>query len=56
MGKSTTVSSTSSTACCSMTGVTCDSTNKVINITWTSQGLSGSIPASIGNLTSLQIL
>ena len=59
MGKTipTGISSTDN-SCCTvpMTGVTCDSSNKVININWYSKGLSGSIPADIGNLTSLQIL
>ena len=50
MGKTTNVSPTSSTACCSMTGVTCDNTNKVRKIVWGFKGLSGSIPAEIGNL------
>ena len=53
MGKTTTVSSTNATACCSMTGVTCDSSNKVRKIVWGSKGLSGSIPAEIGNLVNL---
>ena len=56
MGMTTTVSSTSSTACCSMTGVTCDSTNKVTMLYWNATGLKNSIPSSIGNLINLQIL
>ena len=56
MGKSipTGISSTDN-SCCTvpMAGVTCDSTNKVINIYWVWQGLSGSIPRSMGKLTSL---
>ena len=56
MGKTTSVSPTSATTCCSMTGVTCDSTSKVIELAWASQGLSGSIPAEIGSLEKLQKL
>jgi hypothetical protein len=66
MGKTTPASHTSATACCSMAGVTCDSSNKVIKIVWSSKGLSGStifsnqlsgsIPGEIGNLRNLQIL
>ena len=46
-------------SCCTlpMAGVTCDSTKtKVTRIGWQSQGLSGSIPGEIGNLTSLRFL
>jgi hypothetical protein len=53
MGQTTTASSTSAIACCSMTGVTCTSSNKVRKIVWGSKGLSGSIPAEIGNLINL---
>ena len=53
MGKSTTVSPTSATACCSMTGVDCDSTNKVTMLMWNVTGLKNSIPSDIGKLTSL---
>ena len=56
MGQTTDVSSTSATACCSMTGVTCDSTSKVTAIEWSGKGLSGSIPAEIGSLEKLQKL
>jgi hypothetical protein len=54
--KSTQVSSTSATACCSMAGVTCDSANKVTAIHWSGKGLSGPIPAAIGNLINLTVL
>ena len=53
MGKTTNVSPTSSTACCSMTGVTC-SGSSIIGINWESNSIINSIPPSIGNLTSLQ--
>jgi hypothetical protein len=56
MGKTTSVSSTSATACCSMSGVTCTSDGTVTQISWNRQGLTGSIPPEIGNLTSLTIL
>ena len=55
MGKNTSVSSTDSTACCSMLGVTCSGSN-VTQINWGSQQLTGSIPLEIGKLTSLEIL
>ena len=55
MGKTTSVSPTSSTACCSMAGVTC-SGSSIIVINWENNGLKGSIPPSIGNLTSLENL
>ena len=54
-GKTTTVDPNDPTACCSMTGVTCDG-EKVTAIDWSSQGLSGSIPSAIGNLVNLQFL
>ena len=46
-------------SCCTlpMTGVTCDSTNtKITRIDWVQMGLSGLIPAEIGNLDSLTYL
>ncbi len=56
MGKSipTGISSTDN-SCCTvpMYGVTCNSTNKVTMLKWGNDGLSGSIPAEIGKLTSL---
>ena len=52
MGKSTSVSSTSSTACCSMSGVSC-SGSSVTGINWDSKYLTGTIPAELGKLTSL---
>ncbi len=56
MGKTipTGISSTDN-SCCTvpMTGVTCDSSNKVKQIYWGYKGLSGSIPRSMGKLTSL---
>ena len=55
MGKSTSVSSTSSTACCSMSGLTC-SGSIVYSIDWELQSLSGSIPPEIGNLVNLETL
>jgi hypothetical protein len=57
MGKSTTVSSTNSTACCSpgIPGVTC-SGSTITQIDWFSKGLSGSIPPEIGNLVNLTYL
>ena len=54
MGQTTDVSSTSATACCSMAGEYCDFT--ITGIDWRSEDLSGSIPASIGNLKSLTFL
>jgi hypothetical protein len=67
MGKTTSVSSTSSTACCSklgtttqtsgITGVTCTSTGgTVTKIDWNSQSLQSSIPPDIGNLVNLTYL
>jgi hypothetical protein len=66
MGKTTSVSSTSATACCytlgsttqtsGIPGVTCTSDGTVTFIDWTNRGLTGSIPSEIGNLTSLQWL
>ena len=57
MGKTTTVSSTNATACCSMANVTCASDGKTVQqLQWNSQGLSGSIPKDIGKLGNLTIL
>jgi hypothetical protein len=55
MGKTTSVSSTSSTACCSMSGVTCSGTS-VTKIDWRLQSLNGTIPSDISKLASLQYL
>jgi hypothetical protein len=53
LGKTTSVSSTSSTACCKMSGVVC-SGSTVTELHWDNQGFSGfSIPPDIGNLTDL---
>ena len=54
-GKTTTVDPNDPTACCSMTGVTCDG-EKVTQLVWYSQGLSGSIPPEMWNLVNLQYL
>ncbi len=46
-------------SCCTkpMAGVTCNRQNTtILNIEWSEQELSGSIPVAIGNLTSLQTL
>ena len=50
--------SSTDNSCCTvpMAGVTCDSTSNVIQLAWASQGLSGSIPRSMGKLTSLSRL
>ena len=62
LGKTTSVSSTSSTACCKnlnaggITGVACNSDGTVTQIGWANQGLSGSIPSDIGKLVNLRIL
>jgi hypothetical protein len=66
MGKTTTVSSTNSTACCYTLGsttqtlgipqVTCSSTGQVTKIEWNNQSLTGPIPLEIGNLVNLQSL
>jgi hypothetical protein len=55
MGKTTAVDHTSSTACCSMGGVSC-SDSIVTQIAWNGRGLTGSIPPDIGNLTNLTYL
>ena len=52
MGQNTTVSSGSDKECCSMDGVSC-SGSLVTAINWNYKGLSGSIPADIGNLKNL---
>ena len=54
MGKSTQVSSTSSTACCSMTGVRC-SGSAVTHLYW-GNGLTNQIPEDIGNLRNLEVM
>lgn len=41
--------------CCGMSGVTCRD-NKVIEILWFDEDLSGSIPTEISHLTNLVIL
>jgi len=66
MGRTTSVSSTSATACCyylgsttqtsGIPGVTCNSIGIVTVIGWYAQSLQGSIPSSLGNLTNLQYL
>ena len=68
LGRTTSVSSTSSTACCSylgsttqtsaIPGVNCTSDGTVIQIVWTNRSpkLSGPLPPEIGNLVNLQIL
>jgi hypothetical protein len=50
--------SSTDNSCCTvpMANVTCDSSNRVIKLLWVSKGLSGSIPAAIGNLINLQQL
>ena len=55
MGKTTSVSSTSSTACCSMSKVTCNG-SKVTVINWAGYGLRNSIPSDIGKLVNLTYL
>ena len=52
MGQSTTVSSSSSIECCSMSGVRCSGANVTV-IDWNYEGLSSSIPPELGNLTNL---
>ena len=41
---------------CKWYGVTCDGSNKVIQLDLSNNKLSGTIPSSLGNLTNLQIL
>ena len=55
MGKTTSVSSTSSNDCCNMGGVTCDA-SIVTGISWKRLSLVGSIPSDIRNLVNLQEL
>jgi len=65
-GKNTTVDRTHPTACCkyfdsyiqspNIEGVFCTSDGNVTAIQWQSLSLSGPIPDSIGNLTSLEFL
>jgi hypothetical protein len=54
LGKTTSVSSTSSTACCSpgIPGVTC-SGSTITLINWVNAGLQGNFPSEFGYLTSL---
>jgi len=66
MGRTTSVSSTSSTACCrnlgsttqtsGIPGVTCTSTGTVTGIQWVKFALPGIIPSDIGNLVNLTYL
>jgi hypothetical protein len=62
MGKTTSVPSTSSTACCSnlgstgIPGVHCSADGKVTEINWKSKSLKGEIPDSFGQLQYLQRL
>ena len=55
MGKTTSVSSTSSNDCCNMEGVTC-SDSSVTQINWNKLGLTQQIPSDIRNLVNLQEL
>jgi hypothetical protein len=43
-------------SCCKWKGVTCDDDLNVINLTLANNGLSGRLSASIGNLTSIEVL
>jgi hypothetical protein len=66
MGKTTSVSATSATDCCSVIdgiypssgipGVYCTSAGSVNRIDWVFQSLKGSIPPELGNLRNLQWL
>ena len=57
MGKTTTENDVSSTGCCQMTGVTCSGTQPNVTwISWPNKNLTGSIPADLGNIKSLQKL
>ena len=66
MGKTTSVSSTSATACCyyvgsttqtsGIPGIYCTSDGIVTEIEWYGQSLRNSIPSSIGKLVNLQSL
>ena len=55
MGKTTSVSSTSSNDCCNMEGVTCTGSD-VTSIDWKNKGLTQQIPPGIRNLVNLQEL
>ncbi len=55
MGKTTSVSSTSSNDCCNMEGVTCTGPD-VTQINWNKLGLTQQIPSDIRNLKSLTLL
>jgi hypothetical protein len=55
MGKTTSVSSTSSNDCCNMEGVTCTGSD-VTSIDWKNKGLTQQIPSDIRNLKSLTLL
>jgi hypothetical protein len=55
MGKTTSVSSTSSNDCCNMEGVTCTGPD-VTQINWNKLGLTQQIPSDIRNLVNLQEL
>jgi len=52
LGKTTSVDPADPTACCSMNGVACVGST-VTGIDWSSQGLSGTIPSTIGDLVNL---
>jgi hypothetical protein len=60
MGKTTSVSSSDKTACCSnlrppgVGNTLCDSTGSVTQIDWSRSELSGPIPPEIGRLASLK--
>ena len=66
MGRPTSVSPLSATACCKMLGSTtqssaipgvhCTSTGNVTRIDWDNRGLKHSIPAELSNLVNLQFL
>ena len=55
MGQSTPVSSTDPTACCSMSGVSCQGSG-VTQLEWGDKNLAGPISEDIGNLRNLQYL
>ena len=55
MGKTTSVSSTSSNDCCNMEGITCTGSD-VTQIKWNNIGLTQQIPLGIRNLVNLQEL
>jgi hypothetical protein len=66
MGRTTSVSTSSSTACCyykgsttqtsGIPGVNCTSTGQVTGLTWSNKYLKNSIPPDIGKLTNLIFL